>query len=186
MVSIYYEVEKKRRILMYSKEELAELIIKNPGEYNSYKKSVEELDLTELDFSNITLEEIDFSNTELAGTSFTDAHLSNCNFTSADLNAADFTRANIVECDFSEAILNGTDYSYATVNYCNFTDADMAGCIVKEADLTDSDFSASNNLAATRADETTIWPDNDLLPDDFDTNYNKEDSEEEESAEIEY
>ena len=42
---------------MYSKEELAELIIKNPEEYNSYKKTLdEELDLTELDFSNITLE----------------------------------------------------------------------------------------------------------------------------------
>ena len=56
---------------MYSKEELAELIIKNPEEYNSYKKTMGgELDLTELDFSNITLEEVDFSNTELAGTSF--------------------------------------------------------------------------------------------------------------------
>ena len=120
---------------MYSKEEIAELIIKNPQEYNTYKKTVEELDLTELDFSNITLEEIDFSNCELAGTSFNDAHVSNCNFTGADLNAADFTRANIVECDFSESILNGTDFSYAAVNYCNFADADMAGCIVKEADL---------------------------------------------------
>ena len=51
---------------MYSKEELTELIIKNPEEYNSYKKTMGgELDLTELDFSNITLEEIDFSNTEL-------------------------------------------------------------------------------------------------------------------------
>ncbi len=166
---------------MYSKEELAELIIKNPEEFNSYKKSAgDELDLTELDFSNITIEEVDFSGAELAGTSFTDSHLSNVNFTGCDLNAADFTRANIVECDFSESILNGTDFSYATVNYCNFTDADMAGCIVKEADLSDSDFTASLNLSATRADDTTIWPDNDLLPDEFDTNYSKEDEEGEE------
>lgn len=170
---------------MYSKEELAELILKNPEEYNSYKNTLdEELDLTELDFSNVTLENIDFSNTELAGTSFIDAHLSNITFTGSDLNAADFTRANVIECDFSESILNGTDFSYSTVSYCNFTDADMAGCIVKEADLTDSDFSASLNLAATRADETTIWPDNDQLPDDFDTNYSKEDSEDEEESAV--
>lgn len=170
---------------MYSKEELAELIVKNPEEYNNYKKGIDEdLDLTELDFSNTTLEDVDFSNTELAGTSFVDAHLSNVNFAGADLNAAEFTRANLVECDFSEAVLNGTDFSYATVSYCNFTDADMAGCIVKEADLSNSDFSASENLAATRADETTVWPDNDLLPDDFDTNYTKVDEEDEDSASI--
>ena len=62
----------------------------------------------------------------------------------------------------------------------------MAGCIVKEAELTDSDFSASLNLSATRADETTIWPDNDLLPDDFDTNYSKDDVDDEEQQSIEY
>ena len=171
---------------MYSKEELAELIIKNPEEFNSYKKNAgDNLDLTELDFSNITIEEVDFTGAELAGTTFTDTHLSNVNFNGCDLNAADFTRANIVECDFSESILNGTDFSYASVNYCNFTDADMAGCIVKEADLSNSDLSASLNLSATRADDTTIWPDNDLLPDEFDTNYSsKEDDEGEEESSI--
>ena len=172
---------------MYSKEELAELILKNPEEYNKYKKNYgEELDLTELDFSNVSLEGIDFSNTELAGTSFIDSHLSNVSFAQADLNAADFTRANIIECDFSESILNGADFNYATASYCNFTDADMAGCIVKEADLSDSDFSASLNLSATRADDTTIWPDNDLLPDDFDTNYAKEGEDEEEESAQDY
>jgi len=172
---------------MYSKEELSELIIKNPDEFNNYRKTIGQgIDLTELDFSNLTLEGIDFSNSELAGTSFVDTHLSNVSFVSSDLNATDFTRANIVECDFTEGVLNGTDFSYATVNYCNFTDADMAGCIVKEADLSDSDFTASLNLPATRADETTIWPDNDLLPDDFDTNYAKEDSEEEDSSISDY
>ena len=44
---------------MYSKEELAELIIKNPEEFNSYKKNAgDNLDLTELDFSNITIKTI--------------------------------------------------------------------------------------------------------------------------------
>ena len=52
---------------MYSKEELAELIVKNPEEYNEFKKGLdEELDLTELDFSNTNLEEIDLSNNKFS------------------------------------------------------------------------------------------------------------------------
>ena len=155
--------------------------------------SVDVVKRLQKEFSNLILiehtenkKQVDFSNTELAGTSFVDSQLSNVNFAGADLNAAEFTRANLVECDFSEAVLNGTDFSYATVSYCNFTDADMAGCIVKEADLSNSDFSASENLAATRADETTVWPDNDLLPDDFDTNYTKEDEEDESESISDY
>ena len=62
----------------------------------------------------------------------------------------------------------------------------MAGCIVKEAELSDSDLSASLNLSATRADETTIWPDNDLLPDDFDTNYAKDNEDDDETAASDY
>ena len=179
----YIYIENEGDFLMYSKEELAELIIKNPQEYNSYKKNAGGLDLTELDFSNIKLEEIDFTNSELAGTSFNDANIADCDFSGADLNAADFTRADISGCNFTESVLAGADFSYASVSGSDFTDADMAGCIVKEADLSDSDFSQSRNLSAARADETTIWPDNEMLPDDFDTNYSKDNEDGEDEAE---
>ena len=77
----------------------------------------------------------------------------------------------MVECSFTESVLNGTDFSYSTVDYGNFSDADLAGAIFQSADLTNSDFSMSENLNACRFDEDKIWPDNEYLPEDFDTNY---------------
>ena len=87
------------------------------------------------------------------------------------MTSVDFTRANLVECAFNESVLNGTDFSYAKVDYCNFADADLAGAIVREADLSNSDFSSSENLNACRFDDTTVWPDNEYLPEDFDSSY---------------
>ena len=40
-----------------------------------------------------------------------------------------------------------------------------------DADFTNSDFTASENLNASRFDDSTIWPDNEYLPEDFDTSY---------------
>ena len=68
-------------------------------------------------------------------------------------------------------MLNGTDFSYATVDYCNFADADLAGAILRDADLSNSDFSMCENLNACRFDDSTIWPENEYLPEDFDASY---------------
>lgn len=172
----------------YAKEELWELIKKSPDEFNTWKEGQENVDLSELDFSYLALNEVDFSNADLNSSSFADAQLSSINFKGADLTSVDFTRANVLESDFSEAVLTGADYSYATVTYCNFTDADMAGGIFMESDLSNSDLSASFNLNACRFDETTIWPDAEMLPEDFDATYSDDlsslkDDEEEDSLE---
>lgn len=160
---------------MYSKEELQELILTKPEEYNAYKATVsEEIDLSEIDFSGSNLDSINFSNSDLSGSSFMGSHLSSVDFSNCDLKAVDFARANIIECDFSDSLLNGTDFNFAVVDYCNFADADMAGSIFTEADLTNSDLSASKNLTACRADETTVWPDPELLPEEYDTSYSKD------------
>lgn len=160
---------------MHSKEELLELILNNPEEYHAYKATVsDEIDLSELDFSNSNLDSINFSNSDLSGSSFMGSHLTSCDFSDCDLKAVDFARANVVECDFSESLLNGTDFNFAVVDYCNFADADMAGSIFIEADLTNSDLSASKNLTACRFDDTTIWPDPELLPEEYDTSFSKD------------
>lgn len=155
----------------YTKEELYELIKKSPNEFNEWKASQKNVDLSELDFSYLTLAEVNFSGADLNSSSFADAHLSSINFSGSDLTSVDFTRASIVESDFTEAVLTGADYSYATINYCNFTDADMAGGVFQESDLTNSDLSAVYNLNACRFDEETIWPDIEMLPEDFDSTY---------------
>lgn len=158
----------------YTKEELYTLIKKSPEEFNNWKELQENIDLSELDFSYLTLCDIDFSNVDLNSSSFADTHLTSMNFNNADLTSVEFTRATIIESDFSEAILIGADYSYAVINHCNFTDADMAGGVFLESDLTNSDLSAAYNLSACRFDEETVWPDPEMLPEDFDSTYSED------------
>ena len=124
--------------------------------------------------SNITVADAVFHNIDLSSTTFSDSHFTNVKFENCDLSSADFTRSNLEECSFNNSILNGTDFSYAVINYCNFNEADMAGAVLQESDLTDSDLSTSYNLNACRFDDGTIWPDDDMLPEDFDGLYSSD------------
>lgn len=155
----------------YSKEELYNLIKTNSQEFTDWKAGKKNIDLSELDFSYLTLSDIDFSNVDLNSSSFSDAHLSSINFSGADLTSVDFTRATVLESDFTEAVLTGADYSYAIIHYCNFTDADMAGGVFQESDLANTDFAGAFNLNACRFDEETVWPEPEMLPEDFDSTY---------------
>ena len=155
----------------YTKEELCNLIKTSPEDFNEWKKTQDSIDLSELDFSYINLSNIDFADIDLNSSSFADSNLTEINFSNTDLTSVEFTRATIVESDFTDAILTGADYSYATINYCNFTDADMAGGVFQESDLTNSDFAGSYNLNACRFDEETVWPEPEMLPEDFDSSY---------------
>ena len=160
---------------MLSKEELAELITTDISAFNEEIRKIKGgADLSELDFSNINIEGAEFFNADLTSSSFADSHLTEVKFDGCDLTSVDFTRANLVECLFSESVLNGTDFSYSTVNYGNFADADLAGAIFQGADLTNSDFSMAENLNASRFDEETVWPDDDMLPEDFDGKYSSD------------
>ena len=137
---------------MLSKEELANLVLTDVDAFNAELSAAKDgVDLSETDFSNSNLEGAEFIN--------------------VDLTSVDFTRANLVECSFDGSVLNGTDFSYSRADYCNFSEADLAGAVFQGADLTNSDLSSAENLSACRFDEETIWPDNDYLPEDFDSQY---------------
>ena len=155
---------------MLSKEELIDLLLTDVEAFNR-EMNGSAIDLSESDFSGITVDGAVFDNVDLSSSSFADAHLTEVKFLGCDLTSVDFNRANLVECAFNESVLNGTDFSYATVDYCNFADADLAGGILRDADLSNSDFSACENLNASRFDDSTIWPDNEYLPEDFDSSY---------------
>ena len=111
---------------------------------------------------------------DLTSSSFADSHLTGVKFEACDLTSVDFTRANLVECSFDGSILNGTDFSYSKADYCNFSEADLAGSVFQGADLSNSDLSSAENLSACRFDEETVWPDNEYLPEDFDTKYSSD------------
>ncbi len=155
---------------MTSKEELMSLLIDDTEAFNKAVKG-QAVDMSELDFSNITIEGAIFDNVDLTSSSFADSQLTDVKFNGCDMTSVDFTRSTLTECNFNESFLNGTDFSYATVHYCGFPDADLAGAIVREADLSNSDFTMSQNLNASRFDDTTVWPDSEYLPEDFDSSY---------------
>lgn len=160
---------------MKTKDELITLLVENVEEFNNYvEKNNNGIDLTEVDLSNITVADAVFHNIDLSSTTFSDSHFTNVKFENCDLSSADFTRSNLEECSFNNSILNGTDFSYAVISYCNFNEADMAGTVLQESDLTDSDLSTSYNLNACRFDDGTIWPDDDMLPEDFDGLYSSD------------
>ncbi len=160
---------------MKTKDELITLLVENVEEFNNYvEENNNGIDLTEVDLSNITVADAVFHNIDLSSTTFSDSHFTNVKFENCDLSSADFTRSNLEECSFNNSILNGTDFSYAVISYCNFNEADMAGTVLQESDLTDSDLSTSYNLNACRFDDGTIWPDDDMLPEDFDGLYSSD------------
>ena len=160
---------------MLLKEDLIELLRNDINKFNEAVASKEiERDLSESDFSGIVLEGANFDNMDLTSSTFSDSQLTEVKFEGCDLTSVDFTRANLIECSFAESVLNGTDFSYSNVNYANFTDADMAGAIFQGAVLTNSDFSMSENLCACRFDEETEWPDNEYLPEGFDSSYSSD------------
>lgn len=163
---------------MKTKDELIELLVEDVEEFNNYvqENSSVGIDMTELDFSNITVADAIFNNIDLSSSSFADAHFTNVKFENCDLTSSDFARSNLAECYFTSSILNGTDFSYSVVDYCNFHEADMAGCVLRETDLTNSDLSTSYNLHACIFDDATIWPENDMLPEDFDGMYSADSS----------
>lgn len=160
--------------MVQTKDNLIDMIINSPEEFSSIKKELKNIDLSEADFSALVFKNLNLSDIDLSNATFSDATLQNINFSGADLTSTDLTSTNIVECDFSDAILNGTDFSYANIKYSNFSDADLSGAIFQQTDLSGADLSASLNLTACRFDEETIWPDSDMLPDDFDTSYVKD------------
>lgn len=160
---------------MKTKDELITLLVENVEEFNNYvEENNNGIDLTEVDLSNITVVDAVFHNIDLSSTTFSDSHFTNVKFENCDLSSADFTRSNLEECSFNNSILNGTDFSYAVISYCNFNEADMAGAVLQESDLTNSDLSTSYNLNACRFDDGTIWPDDDMLPEDFDGLYSSD------------
>ncbi len=155
----------------YTKEELVSLLEHSPEKFNEWKKGRSDVDLSEIDFSNTTIREVDLSNVDLNSSSFSDCVLSLVNFSESDLSSTDFTRAKVEECDFSDATLAGAECSYSEMTYCNFSGCDLAGTVLSEAVLTGSDFSSSENLVAARFDTDTVWPDDDMLPEGFDSTY---------------
>ena len=157
-----------------SKEELIGLLKTNAvKEFNSSRpKDREELlDLTESDLSSVDLTGVDLSYADLSGSDFCEANLHNVNFANSDLSSVNFARANIAGVSFTGADLNGAKFSGAIITRSDFSDSDASGADFCEADLSNTDLSAIENLFMCHFDTYTVWPDIDMLPEDFSPQY---------------
>ncbi len=77
----------------YSKDDIYNLLKKSPQEFNDWKASQGDVDLSEMDFFALDTRSVDFSDADLNGSSFADCHLTEINFKNTDLTAVEFTRA---------------------------------------------------------------------------------------------
>lgn len=141
------------------------------------------LDLSEAVFAGFDLTGADLSYVDLNGADFTEVELTGVNFSNSDLTSACFTRATLTECDFTGANLSGAIFVGANC-YANFSDADVSGADFSDGDFSESDFTIAVNMSMCKFDSYTVWPDSSDLPDDFDSVYvaDKTDDEEEISS----
>lgn len=155
-------------------EELIQLIVKEDVDsFNALKEkeNISEIDLSGTDLESLSLNNIDLSELDLNGVNFGDSSLENAIFTNANLTSANFTGANIQYCNFNNANLSGAHLTGCNAANADFNDANLSGADLREADFTDAKFSASINLSQAKFDSLTVWPDNQNLPDDFDSDY---------------
>ena len=161
-----------------NKEMAQELLLTNVPRFNDERSYNEDelFDLNELDFSNAAIQSANLQNCDLAGVDFTEAELEGIDFTGSDLSSTIFIRANITDCNFSNANLNGANFS-SSVCSSNFAEADVSGANFSDGDFSESDFGMAENMSMSKFDSYTKWPDVTNLPDDFDSEYIKDDDE---------
>lgn len=153
-----------------SKDELIQLLRNGEIEkFNNTRSYSEEaiLDLTESDLNNINLNGVNFSRVDLTGSDLSKSELESIDFNYSDLSSVNFSHTSIVESNFAETVLEGSLFNNATVVKSDFTEVDFNGINTCGADFTDADLSLTKNLNQSVYDGETIWPDNDLLPHDF-------------------
>ena len=96
----------------------------------------------------IDLSETDFSNIELEG----------AEFFNVDLTSSSFADSHLTEVKFDACDLTSVDFTRANVVECSFSESVLNG----------------TDLSACRFDEETVWPDNEYLPEDFDSKYSSD------------
>lgn len=155
------------------KEKLIKLIKSGDidGANEILKGSSDIINFSETDLSGFDLSGLELVNIDFTGCDFSESTINCSNFSESDLSTANFSRSEILTTNFSNTVLNGTIFIGAKLNNCNFNDADLSGADFSEADLSDSDFSVAQNLSMCIFDNYTIWPDDENLPEEFDSSY---------------
>ncbi len=153
-----------------SKDELVHLLrngmIDEFNQARPYDSEVK-LDLSEIDLKDIKISGANLTNVDLTGSDLSNCEIEETQFSQSDLTSVNFSHSTIAETDFSDVILEGSTFSHASVQCCDFETTDFNGINICSADFTGSDLSLCKNLAQSVYDGECIWPEDDLLPNDF-------------------
>ena len=129
------------------------------------------LDLCECDFRDIKISGADLTKVDLSGCDFSKSEIENADFKESDLSSVNFSHSTISESNFSEVMLEGSFFNHSVLVKNDFSATDLTGINICGADLTGTDLSLCKNLMQSLYDGETIWPDDELLPEDFDPQY---------------
>ena len=167
-----------------NKDELVHLLRNGLiDEFNSKRFYDEDtlLDLSEIDLKDIKISGANLSHVDLTGSDLSKCEIEETDFGKSDLNSVNFSYSVIVDSNFSDVILEGSLFNNANIQNSDFSATDFNGINICGVDLTGTDLSLSKNLMQSMYDGETIWPDDDLLPEDFDPQYEVSFAEMEES-----
>lgn len=157
-----------------NKDELLKLLRKGLiQEFNESRSYDEELDLTEIELKEVALEGANLSKADLTGSDFSETELNEVNFSGSNLNSVNFSQSTINDSNFSETVLEGSIFTRTSITNSDFTAAEFNGANICGANFTGSDLSLSENLMHTTYNKNTVWPSDELLPDDFDPEYDQ-------------
>ncbi len=120
----------------------------------SYKeKNLSGVGLDELDLSNADFSRINLTSARLSWSTFTNANFRNANLTNADLNLSTFTNA-----DFTDAVIAGADFSFSSITLSqlystkSYKDKNLSGIRLSDLDLTGVNFEGQNLMNADLTD----------------------------------
>ncbi|MBD3275728.1 MAG: hypothetical protein GF372_10470, partial [Candidatus Marinimicrobia bacterium] len=82
--------------------------------------TINDLDLTEADFSGGVFQKVTFYDSQTRGINFQDAVLENAVLNGIDMSGCDFSRAKFTDCIFSNVNLSRASFVDATIDGCTF------------------------------------------------------------------
>jgi len=157
-----------------NKDELVHLLRNGLIDEFNNKRPYEEgnlLNLSEIDLKDIKISGANLTQADLTGSDLSKCEIEETDFRKSDLNSVNFSYSVITDSNFSDAIIEGSLFNNANIQNSDFTTVDFNGINICSTDLTGTDLSLSKNLMQSMYDGETIWPDDDLLPEDFDPQY---------------
>ncbi len=131
-----------------NKPEQIELLRRNVGEWNAWRRFGIRPDLSGTDLSKLNLSGANLSESVLSGVNLSEAILLGANLSGANLRWADLSKANLARANLFEANLIGANLFGAKLSNANVSEASLSGATLLGANLVGANLSGTNLMMA--------------------------------------